>query len=165
MSKKSHQSTLLEVQKLMRWDGVYAALQYLNGLTSHRFTGLFLFDGDQLSNTYLVDKEVLVPTCFPVMPADHSYCLMVKASGEPLCISDAINDPRVQDHPSRDSVQSYFGAALRDKQGRYFGTICHFSLVPCEVPMTHVPILSGFADVLLECERLHEIGWRPEAVY
>ena len=149
---------------MIKWDGVQLSLQYMNSLTQHRYTGLFLFDGDQLKNTYIYDRQASVQSLFPVTPAHYSYCLTVKESGQPFRVANAPEDERLTGHPSRDAVKSYCGAPLRDHNGEVFGTVCNFSLDPCHAEEDQIPLLQAFAAALLECERLQEIGWRSRPV-
>ncbi len=153
---------LADLRRAIAWDGVPSALRQLNAFSNHRFTGLFLFDGDLLKNIFIHDRQDAAANLFPVKPADYSYCLTVKTSGQPFHVVDALRDQRVAGHPSRHQVQSYYGVPLRDQQGDIFGTVCSFSLEPCEAGDQEVLLLDGFAQILLECERLGEIGWRAK---
>ncbi len=160
MTRSASQDPMQTLRTMIKWDGVQSSLQYLNSLTQHRYTGLFLFDGERLKNTYIHDRQATVQSLFPEMAANYSYCLTVKKSGQPFRVVNAPQDERLVGHPSRDSVKSYCGAPLRDLQGEVFGTVCNFSLDPCHSGDEEIPLLEGFAAVLLECERLREIGWR-----
>lgn len=148
------------LRTMIKWDGVQLSLQYMNSLTQHRFTGLFLFDGDRLKNTYIYDRQATMQHPFPVIPANYSYCLIVKETGQPFQVVNAPEDDRLVGHPRRDAVRSYCGAPLRDHKGEIFGTVCNFSLDPCPAEEDEVPLLEAFAAALLECERHQEIGWR-----
>lgn len=166
MTDKPVTSAVLEtLRNTIRRDGVQAGLQYLNSLGDHRYTGLFLFDGDTLANTFIFDRQDSHQGIFPIMPANYSYCLTVKQTGKPLKITNAPMDVRVEGHPSRQTVQSYCGAPLRDTHGAVFGTVCNFSLEPCGAEDDQIALLEKCAAVLLECERHEEIGWRRSRVY
>ena len=153
---------MAQVRQIIKWDGMQSGLQYLNGLSDHRYTGLFLFDDAQLKNTFLYDRDDPHSILFPTFPANASYCLLVKEGGMPLKVVNAPQDDRLAAHPARQTVQSYCGAPLRDPEGGIFGTICNFSMVPCDGDDELLVTLNGFAAVLLDCERLREIGWRPK---
>ncbi len=160
MNNPPHVDPSQMLRTMIQWDGIQSGLQYLNSLSQHRYTGLFLFDGNMLKNTFIFDRQSAFQTLFPEKPASHSYCLNVKHSGQPFRVDNAPLDQRVQDHPSRDAVRSYCGVPLRDRDGTIFGTLCHFSLDPCHSKDEEIQMMQTFAGVLLESERLGEIGWR-----
>ena len=56
-----------------------------------------------------------------------TFCNSVIASGEPLLISDASQDPRYYDHPSvvgEEHLRFYFGVPLVAESGETIGTFC-----------------------------------------
>lgn len=164
MNQQAHIDLIQQLQTMIRWDGIQFSLQYLNSLSQHRYTGLFLFDGETLKNTFIFDRQSVVQNLFPEKLTNHSYCLSVKESGQPFQVDNAVLDQRVSDHPSRDIVRSYCGVPLRDREGTVFGTLCHFSPDPCHSKDDEIPLMQTFAGVLLESERLGEIVWRSPKV-
>ena len=46
-------------------------------------------------------------------------------------------------------MASYCGVLLRDSEGAPFGTLCHFDLVPCEVPASEMPLMEAAAIELM----------------
>ena len=164
MNHSAHVEQIQLLRTMIRWDGIQFGLQYLNSLSQHRYTGLFLFNGDTLINTFIYDRQSAVQNLFPEKPANHSYCLSVKHSGQPFQVDNAALDQRVKDHPNRDKVRSYCGVPLRDHDGNIFGTLCHFSPDPCHSENDEILLMQSFAAVLLESERLGEIGWRSPKV-
>ena len=115
--------------------GLPAGLGYLNSLTPHRFTGLFLSDGEMLRNVALYDRSDPNAAPWDAFPMLHSYCSIILATGESFSTSSAMEDPRLLDHAARESVRSYCGVPLLDAEGHVIGTLCHFDFIaqPAEV--------------------------------
>ena len=65
-------------------------------------------------------------------PLSHSFCAVVVASGEPLVVPDARQDPRVKDNPAVDDlrVTAYLGVPLTDVSGQVLGSLCAIDHVP-----------------------------------
>lgn len=108
------------------------AVALLNGLSRHRFTALFQFDGDLLGNQLLYDRDAGFTTPLEVIPIAESYCTFVQSTMQPFVVEDAPRDPRVAGHPKQPVVRSYVGVPLRTRAGMAFGTICHFDNEPVE---------------------------------
>ena len=110
--------------------GVRAALRYLNGVSPHRFTALFRFEGGILRNLYLIDKlDPTVERC-PDQPVLESYCVYVRDTGRTFLTGDAARDERVRGHPKQATVRSYCGVPLLAPDRGLIGTICHFDFDP-----------------------------------
>ena len=129
-------------------EGVSGALRYLNARTSHRFTGLYAFDGDILRNVALFDREHPENTRGADAPIHETYCSMVGALGRTVTIADATVDHRVAAHPARDAVVSYCGALVRGGDGVPLGTLCSFDIEARPVPSAQIPLLEAVAPLL-----------------
>jgi len=46
-------------------------------------------------------------------------------------------------------VLSYYGVLLRHAEGWPFGTLCHFDLMPCTIPVNELPLMEAAAPVLV----------------
>uniref|UniRef100_UPI0005927548 GAF domain-containing protein n=1 Tax=Zavarzinella formosa TaxID=360055 RepID=UPI0005927548 len=76
----------------------------------------------------------------------------------PFHITDALNDDRVIGHPSREAVQAYCGVPLMDKEGKIFGTLCHFDFKPMPVPDGHVELMEAVAPLI---EKYDKVTYTP----
>lgn len=126
----------------------HGALAYLNARTTHRYTGLYRFDGPVLRNVLLVDRDDPAVRVGPDAPLRETYCAIVGETERAFAMSDSHTEPRVAAHPARTSVVSYCGALVRDAGGRAVGTLCHFDVVPRPVPAEEIPVLEAVAPLL-----------------
>ncbi|GAB2461654.1 hypothetical protein GCM10011375_12960 [Hymenobacter qilianensis] len=141
-------SDIEQFSSLLERHGVHTALQYLNSRTSHRYTGIFRFDGDQLRNVALYDRRDPVNVVHgPDAPLEASYCILLTRQQSPLEITDAATDPRLS-HLINKPVQSYCGVLIRDNEGRPFGSLCHFDTQRCQERTTDLPLMEAAADLL-----------------
>ena len=79
----------------------------------------------------------------------ETYCSIVGQLSRSFTTEDTRRDDRLRIHPARNTVISYCGVLLRDAEGRPFGTLCHFDLVPCEVPIREMPLMEAAAPLLM----------------
>jgi GAF domain-containing protein len=128
--------------------GVRAGLQYLNGLTGHRFTALYRFEGETLRNAEFFDRENPSVTTTEAIPVLASYCVFVRDAGAPFHTDSARDDDRLGDHPKRTVIQSYCGVPLRDTEGRMFGTICHFDFAATGITRENLELMEEIAPAL-----------------
>ena len=110
--------------------GIIAALRYLNARTPHRFTGIFQYDGDDVRNLFLVDREMQDAQPWAPFPTQESYCAIVQDTGAPFITGNAHVDERIQTHPARNKVISYCGVPLRTEAGELYASLCHFDYKP-----------------------------------
>jgi formate hydrogenlyase transcriptional activator len=93
-------------------------------------------------------------------PLDHSFCRHAVASGQPLVISDARQDPRFAGKPSvyqRPAV-AYAGIPLTTVEGHTLGTFCVVDDKPRDWTEEEICILRGLA-----ASAMTEIGSRRQA--
>lgn len=128
--------------------GVRAGIEYLNSLTAHRFTALYRFDRETLRNLYFFDRENPALESSDAIPVVSSYCVYVRDTGSPFKTDDSRCDPRVSGHPKQLTIQAYCGVPLVDRDGRMFGTVCHFDVKPVATDPSHVELLERVADLL-----------------
>jgi GAF domain-containing protein len=62
----------------------------------------------------------------PALEVRDSYCVFVRDTRQSFTVEDAPRDDRVAGHPKQQTVRSYCGIPLMDRDGNLFGTICHF---------------------------------------
>jgi hypothetical protein len=81
---------------LLQYQGVHAALEYLNHRTPHRYTGLFRFDEEMLRNEALFDRHQPSVRQGLDVPMAVAYCALVGRQEAPVTILDAALDPLAQ---------------------------------------------------------------------
>lgn len=128
-------------------DGVKGALRFLNQRTVHRLTAVYRFDGDDLVNEQLYDREDPFAKVQPPGPISASYCRLVRETNGSITISNARLDERVTDHPKRETIGSYVGASIPNADGTPYGSLCHYD------PRPHV-FSDLDLDLLTEAARL-----------
>ncbi|MCC6426527.1 MAG: GAF domain-containing protein [Phycisphaerales bacterium] len=150
-----------ELKAIYLSSGVRAALGFLNGLTSHRFTALYRFDDQMLTNLYFFDRHDPSATSSPQIPVLASYCVFVRSSSQMFRTVDALRDERVADHPKRQQIQSYCGVPLCDESGRVFGTICHFDFDPMGISDAIVALMEFMGALLSKHPELDKAPPHP----
>lgn len=155
----SQPTALSTFRQTLKKTGVRAALQYLNSISTHRFTALFRFEGNTLRNLHLIDRENPQIERCPDLPVLESYCIYVRNSAKPFLIEDSLQDERVEGHPKRQIVKSYCGVPLIDVDGTLFGTICHFDFKPIPFTQGEAFLLNEVAPFLIEAIQMTE--WHP----
>jgi CheY-like chemotaxis protein len=136
--------TVGEVRELLEKKGVLEALRRLNERTSHRYTGVYRFDGTTLRSVYLVDRLDPLATCGDDAPLDATYSSRVAAQRMTFTTADASIDPRLADHPGG-GMRAYCGTLLRNPDGTPFGTVCHFDSAPREIHPDEIALLERVA--------------------
>lgn len=139
---------------MLEQQGAYAALDYLNSRTPHRYTGLFRFDGDTLHNQVLFDRNHPGIPPGQDVPMARTYCSLVERHQAFVEIMDAETDPRAQAIAT--PVLSYCGVLVRDDQGQPYGSLCHYDLQRCQARTTDAPLLAVAAALLYRY--LHRTG-------
>ncbi|MDQ3040451.1 MAG: EAL domain-containing protein, partial [Pseudomonadota bacterium] len=139
---------LRQLRTIVAEQGARAGLVHLNGLTEHRFTALYRFDGDTLHNAVFYDRENPSATSSESIPVLASYCVFVRDSNAPFHTDCAADDDRLGDHPKRNVIQSYCGVPLRDSDGTMFGTICHFDFAPGRISQENLELMEDIAPAL-----------------
>jgi GAF domain-containing protein len=129
------------LRNVLARDGLVGGLGYLNSLTPHRFTGVFLADGEKLRNVALFDRTDAAARPWEAFPMLHSYCSIILATGESFSTSNSMDDERVREHAARESVRAYCGVPLLDREGRVLGTLCHFDFVAQSADLVDIELM------------------------
>ncbi|MEP6916675.1 MAG: ATP-binding protein [Acidobacteriota bacterium] len=137
--------TLVKFEKVLDTQGLREALKFLNSRTAHRFTGIYRFDPPILRNLFLHDAENPATTVGEDAPMEATYCSIVGAFERPFTSDDTLRDDRLRDHPGRHDIQSYCGVLLRSHDHTPYGTLCHFDVVPCDVPVPELALMEAAA--------------------
>ena len=136
-----------EVEALLREDGLFGALRALNGTTGHRFTGIYRFERDWVRSIALFDRENPRLRAGTDVPMKETYCSLTPATGS-FQVHDAPADPRLAEHPARDSVLSYCGVHLVDATGRPWGSLCHYDLHPSRAAPGSLAVLEAVRPIV-----------------
>ena len=142
--------TFLKFEKILSTQGVHEALRFLNSRTPHRFTAMYRFEPPTLRNLMLVDSYATDVKKGEDAPLSHTYCSIVGQTARSFSTEDTRRDDRLRAHPARETVISYCGVLLRDADGNPFGTLCHFDLVPSDVPAAEMPLMEAAAPLLMK---------------
>jgi PAS domain S-box-containing protein len=140
--------TLSKFEKILEAQGLHEALRFLNSRTPHRFTGVYKIDPPLLRNLHLLDADDPKTRKGDDMALDQAYCSIVGRSELPFSTEDSRRDARLSTHPARENVVSYCGVLLPTIDGKPFGTLCHFDLVPCEVPTREMALMEAAAHLI-----------------
>ncbi|MEP7117171.1 MAG: ATP-binding protein [Acidobacteriota bacterium] len=142
--------TIAKFKRVLAQSGVHAALQFLNSRTAHRFTGIYRFDPPILRNLLLLDADLPAVVTGEDAPMEATYCSIVGAFERPFTTEDTLRDDRLRGHVARESIRSYCGVLLRRPDGQGFGTLCHFDLVPCDVPVAELALMEMVAPLIMD---------------
>lgn len=148
MGFDANRIALDEARAALEADGPLGVVRLLNGLTDHRFTALFKFEGEALHSSYFFDREQPDVTLSADMPIMASYCVFVRSGRNTFVTEDSVGDERVLHHPKRLEVRSYCGVPLVDASGRMFGTICHFDPDAKPISNDNVTLMEDVARLL-----------------
>ena len=149
--------------KLLNGD-LYDLLAYLNGLTDHRFTGVYRFEPGWVVSVALFDRDDPATHIGADVKMKESYCWLTGLGGATYVIEDACCDSRLARHVAREAVRSYVAVVLRDKQHAPWGTLCHFDFAPRKPTEFARQRLEAFRPLIEEMfVRDTAAQWEPEA--
>lgn len=140
-----------EFERLLRDEGLWEALRFLNLRTPYRFTGVYRYDGAMLRNVVLFDQNdpnVKHGDDFPMIDAP---CARLGDHGGQLVVVDFVTDPRFL--CSFAPIVSYCGVLIRDPEGSDFGSVCHFDIKPCQASATNTVLLERVASTVFSALR------------
>ena len=127
-SSPNIQSTIAIVERSLAEGDLFAALATLNASVAYRFTGVYAFEKDLVKSLLMFDRKNPDLRVGADVPWKDSYCMLVAEDGDSYTIEDSLTDPRLIDHPKRNSIQCYCAVLLKKPNGEPLGTICHFDL-------------------------------------
>jgi GAF domain-containing protein len=144
----SLKASLDELEQTLSEQGMPAAVALLNSHTHCRFTSVYRFDADVLRNITFFDR--LNPETDPPddIPIEASYCVYVRDTRRPFHVADALYDLRVESHPKRQVIHSYYGVPLENELGDTFGTLCHFDVQAVPISEENISLMEAFAKML-----------------
>jgi CheY-like chemotaxis protein len=119
------------VERLVAANDVAGLLAVLNGNSKYRYTSLFRFAQGKLESVWTFDRSRRSVDAFaPDLPIGASYCTYVASAAAPFHVADSQTDPRVADHPKRETLRAYCGVPLFRADRTLFGTLCHYDEEP-----------------------------------
>jgi GAF domain-containing protein len=128
---------------VLRNQGLFEALRYLNSTTEHRFTGIYRFEQDWVRSVLLFDRGNPHLRAGADVRMKESYCMLAGRSQETFCIEDAQADPRLLEHAARGTVLCYCAVKLLSLEGHPWGTLCHFDFRPCQIAAETIQALEA----------------------
>ncbi len=140
---------LADVMSYLSNGGIHEALRYLNSRTPHRFSGIYRYDGDMLRNEHLFDRDTPSLRGGDDVAMVDAYCAIVGQREEALEFGDIHADTRIAFKPGS-PVVSYCGVLIRSADGKPFGTLCHFDVLPCQERSTDIPLLEAVAPLMFK---------------
>jgi GAF domain-containing protein len=146
--RPTHAIAQRKLKEILSHSGIRATIIFLNSLTNHRFTSLYRFDGGTLKNLHFFDRENPSVTSSPEIPVLASYCVFVRDSGQLFSFENSLEDKRTVGHSKRLEVRAYCGVPLLDRDGKMFGTVCHFDLDPKPIHPEDVVLMEALAEML-----------------
>jgi hypothetical protein len=146
----SPSAVLKEFSDVLRAKGLCEAVRVRNAATEYRFSAVYLFHGGTLHNICFVDKQDASVTHCEDLPVEESYCVFIKRTRNRFSLEHAIEDDRVEGHPKRETVQSYYGVPLMGESGHLLGTACHFDVEPIRLSADVVSLFDSVTPMLAE---------------
>lgn len=148
----------------LRERDVRGLLAHLNGLTTHRFTGIYRFEPGWVVSLALFDREDPQALTGADVKMKESYCWLTGLDETAYVIEDATTDARLAGHAAQEAVRSYVAVLLKDRDGTPWGTLCHFDFAPrAPLPKT-LAELSQVRPLLEELlVRDAPAQWHPDA--
>lgn len=125
-----------------------AALEFLNSRTPFRYTAIYRLDGDMIRVMCLHDRKGEDSASLKAVPLGDSFCQLAIAEDGFLTSNSAI-DPRLEGHPRRGILNSYFGMPLSSAPGTIYGTLCHFDFDPQQIADSEIEFLESVRPILM----------------
>jgi hypothetical protein len=143
---------------------VRVLLRHLNGLTSHRFTGVYRFEPGWVVSVALFDRANPELEIGADVKMKESYCWLTGLGENSYVIEDACGDPRLDGHVAQQEVRSYVAVLLRDQRRQPWGTLCHFDFDPRPYDPATLTQLETYRPLIEEVlVRDRRGNWNPDA--
>ena len=129
-------------------DGLRPALAYLLSLTDFRFIALFRNHGEQATAVVFYDRENPQTVHIDEVPACSTYCHLANQARAVFSTSNALQDPRLESHPTRHTVLAYWGLPVITPEGEILGTLCHYDVVPRDTSQVNLELMVAVASAI-----------------
>ncbi|MFC6998445.1 hypothetical protein [Rufibacter roseus] len=136
--------------ELLKEQGLEGALHFLGSRTPHRFTGIYKYTGNILTNIALFDSLAGKLVKGENFPMKATYCALVQHEpSKSLEFNDVTTDERLKGKVNS-PVISYCGVLISDEYEQPFGTLCHFDMNRCQERSYDIPLLKSAAKLLYQ---------------
>jgi len=143
----------------LREDGLRPALAYLLGLTDYRYIAIFRFRNGKSTAAAFYDRDNPEVLQSDEVPESATYCCFVRDEKGVFTTVDAMHDPRLTHHVSREAVQAYCGVPVLTPEGEILGTLCHYDTVPRDPGQIDIELMLQVASAL---DQTHSVPDYPD---
>jgi GAF domain-containing protein len=133
---------------VLRSEGLRSALASLLLRTDYRFIAIFRFQGDNANAAAFYDREHPETAGTQEVPAGATYCAFARDSGDAFITADAMTDPRLAAHVSREQIRAYCRVPIVTPDGAFLGTLCHYDVVPRDPSQVDLALMCQVASAL-----------------
>jgi GAF domain-containing protein len=139
----------LELENILKKDGLKAGLAWLNSRVPHRFTAVYRLDKLVLKSMEVFDKDgaSATPPVLAEVPLETSFCQYVLRDGH-FATAESATDKRLDGHPYQGVMGSYVGLPLQGSGDSLMGTFCHFDFENHELSDNEFAFLQRVARLL-----------------
>ena len=117
---------LHDFEEILRRQGTYEALKFLNQRVSHRFSAIYRLDKNDLEIVELIDKLDDAATApSSRVPFLQSFCEVAIREAS-FKTSNSALDKKLDGLPNQGVLLSYVGLPLMQDAGNLYGTLCHY---------------------------------------
>ncbi len=141
---------LVELRRVVTEGGLESTLRWLNARTQHRYAAIYRFDGSRLHNLHLIDRHGASARAGADSELGTTYCARVATTRRAFVTTDAMQDDRLEGHPSRHALRAYCGALLRNPDGTPYGTLCLFDEEARPVSTQDLLLVEEAAEIVSE---------------
>ena len=149
MDELAHKVPGEQFEEAMERGGVHGALEFLNARSPYRYTAIYRFEGEMVRNLYFFDRLGTASSDPSPVPMGDTFCQFVGAPGT-FSTGNSLEDSRLDEHPKREELKSYFGLPLSRNPGTLFGSLCHFDVLPQSIADDEIPFLESIAPELMK---------------
>ena len=130
----------------LRAEPVERVLGWLNGLTDFRFSAYAVPMAGRFETLLHHDRLGMSARLAP-MPATGSYFEEALIHNG-FAVSNSLRDERLTDNPWRKLIRAFHGVPAALPDGRVIGVLCHYDVLPCQLPEADSRLLRQIADHL-----------------
>ena len=139
-----------QFEVLVERSGVRLGFAYLLGYTNYRFVGIWRFHDGKVNAALHIDRQRPSAATVTEVPDNATHCCFVRDSRGVFMTANSLRDWRTEGHPARVGVSSYCGVPIMDEEGRIFGTLCHYDVVPRDPEQVDLELMLQVARYLLQ---------------
>lgn len=129
-------------------NGLRKAMGELLVLSDYRFLGIWRFEDGMSAAALHYDLENPGEEHADEVPETATYCTLVRDSRSAFSTANSTEDPRLDQHPARNAVQTYCGFPIMNSEGEVLGTLCHYDVVPRDPEQINVELMLMVASFI-----------------